>query len=136
MPRLALLCLPLILIACGTPQERCISGVTRELRVINGLVAETEVNLARGYSLEEQVISTPVWVYCDQPVLVTQPDGSQSWALGGGMCMEDSARTIERPRAIDPALERRKLDGLLQQQARLKKQAAPAIAQCQALYPE
>jgi hypothetical protein len=136
MPRLALLCLPLILIACGTPQERCIAGATRELAVINALIAETELNLARGYALEEQVISSPVWVYCDQPVLVMQPDGSQTWALGGGMCMEDSTRIIERPRAIDPALENRKLDGLLQQQARLKKQSAPAIAQCQARYPQ
>ena len=105
MTRLALLCLPLALMSCGTPQERCISGVTRELGVVNGLIAETQANLARGYSLEEVVISTPTWSYCDQPVLVAQPDGSQIWINGGGMCLEDYTQTIERPRAIDPGAE-------------------------------
>jgi hypothetical protein len=136
MTRLPLLCLPLFLLACGTPQERCIAGATRDLQVINGLIAETQANLARGYSLEEVVISRPTWVYCDQPVLVTQPDGSQVWALGGGMCMDDYTQTIERPRAIDPGLERRKLDGLTAKQALLTKQATPAIEQCRLLYPE
>ena len=136
MTRLVLLCLPLALMSCGTPQERCISGVTRELGVVNGLIAETQANLARGYSLEESVISTPTWVYCDQPVLVAQPDGSQIWINGGGMCLEDYTQTIERPRAIDPALERRKLDGLLKQQALLTQQAAPAIEQGRLSYPE
>ena len=136
MTRLALLCLPLFLLACGTPQERCIAGATRDLQVINGLIAETQANLARGYSLEESVISSPTWVYCDQPMLVTQPDGSQTWIIGGGMCLDTYTRTIERPRAIDPGLERRKLDGLIRQQALLTKQAAPAIEQCRLSYPE
>jgi hypothetical protein len=136
MTRLVLLCLPLALMSCATPQERCISGATRELRVVNGLIAETQANLARGYSLEEVVISTPTWVYCDQPVLVTQPDGTQIWANGGGMCLDDYTQTIERPRAIDPGLERRKLDGLIRKQALLTKQATPAIQQCRLSYPD
>ena len=136
MTRFALLCLPFVLLACGTPQERCIAGATRDLQVINGLIAETQANLARGYSLEEVVISTPTWVYCDQPVLVAQPDGSQIWINGGGMCLDDYTQTIERPRAIDPGLERRKLDGLIKQQALLTRQATPAIEQCRLSYPE
>ena len=136
MTRLVLLCLPLALMSCATPQERCILGVTRELRVVNGLIAETQANLARGYSLEEVVISSPTWVYCDQPVLVTQADGSQIWGIGGGMCLDDYTRTIERPRAIDPGLERRKLDGLTTKQALLTQQATPAIQQCRLSYPD
>jgi hypothetical protein len=69
-------------------------------------------------------------------MLVTQPDGSQTWIIGGGMCLDTYTRTIERPRAIDPGLERRKLDGLIRQQALLTKQATPAIEQCRLSYPE
>jgi hypothetical protein len=136
MTRLVLLGLPLTLMSCATPQERCISDATRELRVVNGLIAETQANLARGYSLEEVVVSIPTWVYCDQPVLVTQPDGSQVWGIGGGMCIDDYTQTVERPSAIDPEQERRKLDGLIKQQALLTKQATPAIRQCQLSYPD
>ncbi len=136
MIRPALLCLPLALMSCATPQERCISAATRELTVVNRLIAETQANIARGYSLEEVVISTPTWVYCDQPVPVPLPDGSRTWVIGAGMCLDDYTRTTTRPRAIDPAQERRKLDGLITQQAILTKQAAPAIQQCRISYPQ
>ena len=134
--RLALICLPLVVLACATPQQRCIAGVTRDLRVVNDLIAETQANLARGYALDEVVVSTPAWGYCDLPVLAVQPDGSQVLLNGGGLCRDDYTRTIERPRAIDPDLEQRQLDGLLQQQARLTTRAAPAVDQCRALYPQ
>jgi hypothetical protein len=136
MIRPALLCLPLALMSCTTPQERCIASVTRDLTVVNGLIAETQANMARGYSLEEVVISTPTWVYCDQPVLVAQPDGSRIWINGGGMCLDDYTRTTRRPRAIDPEQERRKLDGLIAQQALLTRQATPAIELCRLQHPQ
>jgi hypothetical protein len=136
MPRLPLLLLPLALVACATPQQRCINGFTRDLRVVNELIAETQLNLARGYSLEDVVISVPTWTYCGGPYVTVLPDGRQAWVNGGGMCWDDRTQTIERPRAIDPEVERRKLDGLLKQQALLSKQAAPAVEQCRAEYPE
>jgi hypothetical protein len=136
MIRPALLCLPLALMSCATPQERCIASVTRDLTVVYGLIAETQANLARGYSLEEVVISTPTWVYCDQPVLVAQPDGSRIWINGGGMCLDDYTRTTQRPRAIDPEQERRKLDGLIAQQALLTRQATPAVELCRLQHPQ
>jgi hypothetical protein len=136
MIRPALLCLPLALMSCATPQERCIAAATRDLTVVNRLIAETQANIARGYSLEEVVVSTPTWVYCDQPVLVPLPDGSRTWVNGGGMCLDDYTRTTTRPRAIDPQQERRKLDGLITQQALLTQQATPAIRQCQMQYPQ
>jgi hypothetical protein len=37
----------LLLTACGTPQEQCINSVTRDMRVVDRLIAETEANLAR-----------------------------------------------------------------------------------------
>src|SRR5690606_21382542 len=47
--RLPLVALVLMIAACGTPQERCIDDATRELRRIDGLIADTEAALARGY---------------------------------------------------------------------------------------
>ncbi len=130
--------LPLLLLlaACGTPQERCINGVTRELRLINELIAETQLNLARGYELEEVVVYDTQWVYCSPPVVVLGPDGTQRVVQPGAMCLDDFQDTVERPRAIDPVAERNKLKGLQERQRVLAKQAEPAIAQCRLQYPQ
>ncbi len=125
-----------LLVACGTPQERCINGATRDLRIVNRLIAETETNLARGYSLEDVVIYRTVWVYCDDAVIVVQPDGSKTIERSTRMCLDDREETIQRPRAIDPAAEKSKLKGLKDRNAALTKQARPAIAQCRAQHPE
>ena len=57
----------LLLAACGTPQEQCINRNTRDLRTVDRLITEAQGNLARGYAYEQITISTPRWVYCDQP---------------------------------------------------------------------
>ena len=54
----------LILFACGTPQEQCIAGSTRDARVVNDLIRETEANLARGYALETGIEMKPDWIDC------------------------------------------------------------------------
>lgn len=133
-PRLILLA-PLLLIGCGTPQERCINGVTRDLRIVNDLIEETELNLARGYEMEEYTVIRTAWVACYPPVVVTTPNGQQV-VQPARMCLEDYEDTATRPRAIDPVAERNKLKGLKERQAALTRQAEPAIAQCRQLYPE
>ena len=42
----------LLLTACGTPQEQCISANTRDLQVVDRLIRDSEANLARGYGYE------------------------------------------------------------------------------------
>lgn len=139
MPRLTALAphlaLCLLLAACGTPQDRCISGVTRDLRVVDGLIADTEATLARGYAVVNQTIHVPVWNYCTPPVLVRPRDGSAPVLVPGRMCLDNEPRTVRRPVAIDPAAERRKLAGLQDQRRKLVARAEPAIAQCRALHP-
>ncbi|PZR00786.1 MAG: hypothetical protein DI533_09730 [Cereibacter sphaeroides] len=130
--------IPLLLLmaACGTPQERCINGVTRELRVINDLIQETELNLARGYRYDEITITRTFWVPCNPPIVVTQPNGSQQLIQPGGMCMDDEDEVIRRREAIDPISEQNKLNGLKKRQMALAKAAEPAIAQCRLLNPQ
>jgi hypothetical protein len=121
------------LAACGTPQERCVAGVTRDLRVVEGLIGDAEVNLARGYGMRETIVFVPVWDYCGPPVVV-QPQGGAPVVVPAGLCLDDRAQTVRRPVAIDLDAERRKLAQLQDQRARLARQAEPAIAQCRALY--
>ncbi|MGB8815084.1 MAG: hypothetical protein WCC57_18035, partial [Paracoccaceae bacterium] len=65
MKRLAFVFLALT--ACGTPQEQCINRNTRDIRVIDRLIAETETNLSRGYALEEVTYYRHVWNRCGPP---------------------------------------------------------------------
>lgn len=130
----ALIAAGLLLAACATPQQRCISGATRDLRVVNGLIEEVEVNLARGYGVRQETIFVPTWTYCAPPVWVQQNGGAV--LVPGPMCMGNQAQTINRPVAIDLAAERRKLAELKEQRSRLSRQAEPAVAQCRALYPQ
>ncbi len=126
----------LVLSACGTPQERCINSVTRELRVVTDLIAETELNLARGYEMEEYTVYRTRWVNCAPPYVVDLGNGNKRVVRPAQMCLDDYADTARRPRAIDPVAERNKLKGLKARQRALSEQAEPAISQCRSRYPE
>lgn len=136
MSQRLLLLLPLALSACGTPQERCINGVTRDLRIVTSLIEETQLNLARGYSMEDYTVIQTRWVPCGPPVIITQANGTQQMVQPAPMCLDDYEDTVQRPRAIDPVAERNKLKGLQERQRALTKQAEPAVAQCRALHPQ
>jgi hypothetical protein len=128
----ALILLPLLaLTACGTPQERCINGQTRDLRVLNRLIAETEGNLGRGYAYEQVTITTTEWRMCQEP-----PPAPDQPAPPAHLCLEDVNQTVTQPKAIDLAAEAAKLKSMKAKRAQLSKAAAPAIAQCKAQYPE
>lgn len=135
-PRLPPALLLLVLAACGTPQQQCINAVTRDLRVVEELIGEAQVNLARGYGMEDVTVFVPRWDYCAPAVIVQNADGSQTMAQAPQMCMDNEATTVTRPVAIDLAAERRKLAQLQAQQGILMKRAEPAIAQCRVQYPE
>lgn len=126
----------LVLSACGTPQQQCISRSTGEYRKVDSLIARTEANLARGYGYEEQTIVTQEWDTCF---------GGGGWGGGDGwgrpygfanMCLEPQERTIRRPVTIDPQVEERKLAFLKKRRAELAASANAAIASCKASYPE
>lgn len=120
----------LVLAACGTPQQNCISGATRDMRVVDRLIAETEANLQRGYAIEERVISRTIWVRCQPHVRPGQPDP------GPQMCLDDVDDVVRRPQAIDLNAEAAKLASLKAKRAAQAKAASPYIAACKAQYPE
>lgn len=112
------------LAACGTPQEQCIRIESRELIVLDRLIAETRANLARGYALENVTRQELVWMRCDVP-----PGAPPR------MCHEFVPVERQEPRAIDPTAERRKLAGLESKRREVETTLAPKIAACKARYP-
>lgn len=127
----SLLLLPLLLAACGTPQEQCISRNTRDLRVVERLITEAEGNLKRGYAIERYEIRVPVTETCTR--LVPTKDGPKQIVT---TCRGWDTDTVARPKAIDLDAEAVKLKQLRAKQAELTRQAQSVVRQCQALYPE
>lgn len=117
----------LALAACATPQQRCLSNVSKDQRVIEGLIAETERNISRGYAVEKtQTVSTSLEI-CG--------------GFGGSnnelvFCQVATPTTREKPVAIDVKVETAKLASLRKKHAELAQSSAAARAQCLQLYPE
>ncbi len=126
---LATLCLTLA--ACGTPQDKCIARNTRDLRVVDGLIAQVQGNLTRGYALREVTENRAVWTDCQR----RRTNKNGKVVLVASQCFEDEPVTETRPEAIDPVAEQRKLAGLQDRRRALALQATPAIAACRAQYP-
>lgn len=135
-PATALLLIGLTLAACGTPQDRCIQRATKDLRIVNGLIEETEANLARGYAYETFEITRTRWETCYSPARVRGPGGKPATAMVPRQCLEDYTDTVRRPVAIDLNVERRKLDSLRQKQRELNRQASAEIDACRRQYPQ
>lgn len=134
-PACALLPLIVVLAACGTPQERCIAQVTRDIRVVDELIQESELNLSRGYAIEEVTEFRPEWVACGPPVVRYRANGDRIH-YPARRCFDQVPYTVRQPRAIDLAAEARMLDQLKKKRAVLARQAIPAVEQCRLSYPE
>lgn len=130
MKRLPLLALGLTLAACGTPQEQCISQASRDLRVVEGFIAESEANLARGYAFAEVIETHPEWVDCTPEPTEANPTPEKR------KCLIDVAETKVRPVSIDLGAEAAKLESLRAKRSQLIDQASGAVAICRQRYPE
>ena len=130
MRRVLILCL--LLAACATPQEACVNRATRELRTLDRLIAEQQETLARGYALVERTEWRWDWQICDPgtPATDTTPATPPRW------CWDREPYTVTDRVPIDPAAERRKLDGLLARRSDEARTAERAVGECRALYPE
>lgn len=122
-----------VLAACGTPQEQCINRETREIRNLQGLLAEVEGNLARGYAYESYEVPMTRWEVCGYDT-ITRPNGTT--IQKPRMCLEDYTVTRQRQVPIDPAAEQRKAAGLQSKIKALTPAANAAIKACKAAYPE
>ncbi len=124
----------LVLSACGTPQQQCINRETRDLRVVERLIAETTGNLDRGYGFEEVTIFSTEYVDCTPRVIVAE--GEPVPPVQPQLCLDEVPETVRRPVALDLAAEQRKLASLQQRRQELLGRAEQVIAACKAAYPE
>ncbi len=126
--RLLMMLLPLV--ACGTPQEQCIGAATRDMRVVDRLIAEVQGNLARGYAYETVTIFTPEWQDCTPRATDANPDPKPK------LCFEDVPQTVRKAVAIDLNAEAAKLKSLQQKRDQQARASAGAVATCRAKFPE
>jgi hypothetical protein len=127
--RKSLILLPLlVLAACASPRQTCISGASRELAVVDQLIAETEQNIARGYGTERRQEVRTIPRTCRN----YRPDGTYDIEI----CDTTVVRNYTVPVTLDIDAERAKLRQLKQQRARLEAPTQAAIQQCIATYPE
>ena len=116
---LVLFLLPLA--ACATPQEACISNATKDIRVLDKLIATTRGNVNRGYAIETQEFFETEKQVCGE--------------VGGKKvyCDVAVADTRDVPVAIDLNAEQSKLNSLVTKRDQLVVQAESVIAQCRLL---
>lgn len=126
------LSLPLLLAACGTPQERCIRKYTSEYRYVSRLLAETEANLARGYSWQEREVTRSYWGTCRE--YDRDDDGNVTVNLVS--CERDVTVTERFRVAIDPVVEERKRENLSRIKTRLAPEAETYVEACQKAFPD
>ncbi|MEJ8561361.1 hypothetical protein QTO30_09125 [Yoonia sp. GPGPB17] len=127
--RPALIVLPLVLVAaCATPREQCISNVTRDTKVLSNLINEVRGNLARGYALDRQQQVRTIPKTCRGE----DADGNTFRFR----CDETRTDTIVTPVAIDLNAERAKLASLEERFAQSQAASNQAVAQCIAVHPE
>ncbi len=119
----------LLLVACGTPQEQCINGATRDMRVVDRLIAESEQTLARGYTYVEVTTFRTGFVDCTQRPTAENPKPEV------GRCLGEIPETIRKPVAVDLNAEAAKLASLKAKRTQQAQQAGAAIRQCKALHP-
>lgn len=111
----------LVLAACATPEHRCVLDVTKEYRTLTTLIAESEGNLARGYTIDREVERRPRLTFCT---------GGFRRHVGVNFCTTEDIVYRDRPVAIDPDAERRKLQVLNERKARLDPVVRDAVAAC------
>lgn len=118
----------LALAACATPQETCISSANRDLRVINGLIAETRANIERGFAVNEvqEVVSV-------RDTCKGKTETGEEFTFS---CNRPETVTNREPVAIDLNAEKAKLESLEQRQLQLQANQQAVIAQCRAQFPE
>ena len=125
----AILFVPFIaLAACATPQERCISQVSANARTIDALIAETRVNIARGYGIAEHEEVDVINKRCERKL--------ESGETIRFPCDEVVTHTVRTPVAIDLNAEEAKLQSLLERRAAIDENLQANIQQCIAANPE
>lgn len=126
--RLSLIASLLVLAACATPREACISEAQSQLRVLTKLAAETRGNIDRGFALRTETELRTIRDTCTG----RNEDGTTFTFR----C--DRTESFDRrvPVAIDLNAEQEKLASLETRIASEQRRAQAAVQTCIAVHPE
>jgi len=123
MRRIVFLAL-LLLAACATPQQACINRATKDIRVMDKLIAKTEGNISRGYGLRAETY------FVNERQVCGRADDKKVY------CNVPVAFSRDVPVAIDLNAEKSKLASLVAKRKQLVKRSAAIIAECKLLHPK
>ncbi len=112
--------------ACTNPREACISDATKDLRIVQGLVADTQATLERGYAIQTE---TRTVLYTDFCIGTGIRNGHFNF------CNRAQPVTSRTPVAVDLDMERRKLRSLQRKERELKAKSASEIQRCELANP-
>lgn len=128
MRLIAALAIPLVLTACATPREQCLSAVSRDLVINERLIAQTERTLDRGFALRQEQRVREVTRTCRGV--------TESGEEVRTRCPDVIVRDVTVPVAVDLNAERAKLASLRTRNAQLRAALPAAQNRCLALHPE
>ena len=117
----------LALAACTDPKQACINDATKDLTIVQGLIADTEATLERGYAIHTAARTV---LYTDFCIGTGVRNGHFSF------CNRAQPVTSRKPVAVDLDAERRKLRSLKQKEAELRARSANNIQRCELAHPE
>lgn len=124
MKRLAALAACLVITACSTPQEQCISRAAAEYRGLMSKIRTAQENVNRGYAIHRQTVPYTV------PDICTDREGKRY------RCPRTEYRTEETPVPINIREERRKVATYKARLPAARRAADAGAAQCRVAYPE
>ena len=114
----------LLLAACATPQQACINRATKDIRVMDKLIAKTEGNISRGYGLRTETY------FINERQVCGRVDDKKVY------CNVPVAFSRDVPVAIDLNAEKSKLASLVAKRKQLVIRSAAIIAECKLLHPK
>lgn len=118
----------LLVAACASPQQQCISDAQKPVTFLRQQVAEVQSNVSRGYAVttkQEVVIEDAICPGVDS-------EGNPVEVL----CQKSEVIDHEVPVPINLSAERAKLADLQSRLAVAERKLAEQIAQCQRSFPE
>ncbi|MFY0692876.1 MAG: hypothetical protein JXR14_13265 [Paracoccaceae bacterium] len=116
-----------LLAGCGDPRSKCIKDASKDLSVIQELIADTEATIARGYAIQTETRTVVYTDFCF---------GSHRYNRGSfQFCNRAQPVVSKEPVAVDLDAERRKLKSLREKEAELRRRTALDIQKCELANP-
>ena len=117
----------LLLAACASPRDTCMSDAVKDLRIVQALIADTQATIDRGYAIQTETRTVMYTNFCVGTG--NRHDGRFSF------CNYPQPVTTKTPVAVDLELEKRKLRSLKAKEVELKRESLLKQQRCELQYP-